>query len=158
MGVFELGPGSNFELHLLTYDVSVAATGSADLTFCDTLGTPPAPVVVVVAGQSVQASVDDGSVALGSGLIRGECNGDGQYDLADPIYLTGALFPQVLPPPMPACQDACDCNDDGSLNVADVVCLLGGLFGSIAPMPPFPACGMDPTADSLNCQVFSGCP
>ncbi|MFN0060013.1 MAG: hypothetical protein ACKVX7_16260 [Planctomycetota bacterium] len=87
-------------------------------------------------------------------LIRGECNGDGLFNIADGIALLGFLFP-AGPPPVLGCEDACDGNDDGALNIADVVTILNALFvpGS-PPIPaPHPSCGADPTVDALDCAI-----
>lgn len=96
--------------------------------------------------------------ALGAQLIRGDCNGDGEFDISDPITGLGFLFPGGTPPTLP-CDDACDCNDDGVIDVADMICMLAGLFGNPTspPVAPHPACGTDPSADGLDCSS-SSCP
>ena len=43
-------------------------------------------------------------------------------------------------------------------NASDAVSLLGHLFlGSGRPPDPFGACGPDPTADGLECEMFGIC-
>lgn len=93
-------------------------------------------------------------------LIRGDCNRDGAYNIADPVRLLGFAFPSVVPPPALPCDDACDCNDDGTLNIADAVCMLSGLFGSpaVPPVGPHPDCGEDMTVDTLGCVTTAACP
>ncbi|MGE3165547.1 MAG: hypothetical protein AB7O52_11620 [Planctomycetota bacterium] len=59
-------------------------------------------------------------------MSRGDCNGDGSTDIADPVALLGVLFSGA---PSPACDDACDHSDDGALDIADPVYLLATLFG-----------------------------
>ena len=82
-------------------------------------------------------------------FIRGDCDGTGQLNLADPIVLLNVLFSGAVPP---ACPKACDFDDSGLLNLADSVLNLQLLFQSGAPPPPpFPNPGVDPTADSLPC-------
>ncbi len=50
------------------------------------------------------------------------------------------------------CAKAADTNDDGVINIADPVRILGFLFlGSPPPPPPYPALGLDPTPDELDC-------
>ncbi|MFQ5653907.1 MAG: hypothetical protein ACE5GW_04150 [Planctomycetota bacterium] len=51
-------------------------------------------------------------------------------------------------------------NDDGTFNLADGVALLSALFVPGAPQPPPPVsgCGVDPTADGLDCESFAACP
>lgn len=92
-------------------------------------------------------------------FIRGNCNGlDAGVNIADAVYLLGALFPGGGSPNVLNCRDACDANDDGGINIADAVSLLGSLFGS--PAVPLPApnasqgCGADPTTgDTLDCAI-----
>ena len=86
---------------------------------------------------------------------RGEFNGDGSFNLADPIqglaYLIGALS---IP-----CLDACDANDDGQFDLADPIYVLNTLFlGGASPVDPGPQqCGPDPTDDTLDCET-PNCP
>lgn len=92
---------------------------------------------------------------------RGDCNNDGNFDLADAIQILGYLFPSAMPVVL-ACEDSCDGNDDGSLDVSDTITLLLQLFPAGPPpgLPaPFGACGVDPTSDTLACPgPVSGCP
>ncbi|MEM7165165.1 MAG: hypothetical protein AAF581_06845 [Planctomycetota bacterium] len=93
-------------------------------------------------------------------FVRGDCNADGSYNIADPVRLLTFLFPQA-PPSLPlSCDDACDCNDDEGLDIGDVVCMLSGLFGDITvpPAAPHPACGSDPVGSALECAAFAPCP
>lgn len=85
---------------------------------------------------------------------RGDCNGDNNLDISDPIVLLDVVFGQSG---APTCPDACDGNDDGTLDVSDAVTLLSVLFGSGGPLPEPQFCGPDPTADVLDC-VTSLCP
>ncbi len=96
-------------------------------------------------------------IALTPGLapsqefIRGDANGDGNIAILDAINSLQFLFVQGATPP---CLDALDIDDDGSLAIIDPILLLHFLFLSgPAPADPFPACGMDPTADSLDCAI-----
>jgi len=141
--------------------VARAADGGALLIWeDDRAGT------VDVYGQRVNV---DGTLGGGVGpsapeFIRGHCNADSGFDIADAIFLLGVLFPVPTggPPPIPDCPDACDCNDDGSLDIADAICLLNGLFASpaVPPVAPFPDCGPDPTdGDVLDCGASTAaCP
>jgi len=90
-------------------------------------------------------------------FIRGDANGDGTLNIADPVATLGHLF-QGAPSP---CPDSMDANDDGSVNIADAVFSLDVLFGTAGQVPPapYPACGDDPTADAIACPgPLSGCP
>ena len=90
-------------------------------------------------------------------FIRGDANGDGDFNIADPVYILGFLFsgdPGL-------CLDAMDVNDDGMNNIADAVSGLDSLFGAggTPPPMPFPTCGDDPTADALDCVgPLAACP
>jgi len=87
---------------------------------------------------------------------RGDCNGDGQFNIADPIFVLGYLFSNG---PAPGCEDACDANDDGQINIADAIRKLAALFSGGAPPPaPFPGCGPDPTPDAISCGAYPNCP
>lgn len=89
---------------------------------------------------------------------RGDCNGDLATNIADAIFLLSVLFP-APPGPVPSigCADACDGNDDGASNIADVITILGALFGGIPLPAPTGACGADPSADALGCDVPPAC-
>jgi YD repeat-containing protein len=90
--------------------------------------------------------------ALGAcpGFLRGDCTSDARLDISDPIRLLNALFinaDTLLP-----CRDACDSDDNGALEITDAVAALDFLFrGGRAPAEPFLGCGLDPTADDLEC-------
>ncbi|MGE3165387.1 MAG: PKD domain-containing protein [Planctomycetota bacterium] len=105
---------------------------------------------------SFAVGVGSPALAQDSSFIRGDCNADGTYNIADPISMLGILFSGA---PAPLCNDACDCNDDGSLDIGDAICMLSGLFGSpaVPPAAPHPNCGPDPTADALGCASFEIC-
>ncbi|MGE3166683.1 MAG: lamin tail domain-containing protein [Planctomycetota bacterium] len=94
-------------------------------------------------------------------LVRGDCNNDTAFNIADAIRLLNFLFPTSLPTQALDCEDACDANDDGGLDIADGIRLLTALFGTPAPPPaaPYPDCGEDPTLDTLICEgPLRGCP
>lgn len=84
------------------------------------------------------------------GFQRGDCNADGSRNISDMVYLVGYLFESD---PSPECLDACDTNDDGSLGLADAVHGLNTIFMGplVFPEPDF--CGVDPTQDSLSCEI-----
>ena len=88
-------------------------------------------------------------------FLRGDCNADGRVDIGDPIKLLAYLFANDDPP---LCHKAADANDDGVLNIADAIYSLSYQFAGGPPPPaPFPACGVDPTADDLPCDSFPPC-
>lgn len=97
------------------------------------------------------------SVAFGQAqpFSRGDFDASGAVDVADPIVLLAYLFQGT---DEPVCFDAADVNDDGSVEISDGIQLLSFLFAS-GPAPAAPgACGLDPTADNLDCQEFPPCP
>lgn len=95
---------------------------------------------------------------------RGDCNDDGTFNIADAVFFLSTLFPPPGGPvPVAGCVDACDANDDGSLNIADAVTALAELFPGPGGPAPLPApgsqmCGIDPTADALDCMSTLNCP
>lgn len=97
----------------------------------------------------LRRSVDWARGADPNAFRRGDCNGDGNRDITDPVFLLLYLFAQG---PTPSCLDACDAEDDGALAIGDAIYLLQYLFSSGPTLPPpFPACGSDQTADALDC-------
>ncbi len=89
-------------------------------------------------------------------FIRGVCNLDITFDLADPIAIIIFLFGGGRPFP---CEDACDINDDGGIDIGDVIYAINYLFLHGPPPPaPYPRCGIDPTRDSLDCRASRACP
>ncbi len=113
----------------------------------------------------LQSSLGD-SASLGETLTigapidqfdRGDCNGDGGFDISDAVFILESLF--VPGGQEPECRDACDSNDDGGLDIGDAVYKLTALFGGgTAPPAPHGSCGTDPTSDTLECATFTACP
>lgn len=88
---------------------------------------------------------------------RGDCNADGAFNIADAVSGLGILF---AGDPAASCVDACDANDDGAFDIGDMIFILANLFSAGDPIPaPAPGtCGVDPTADGLDCLGFAPCP
>ena len=94
--------------------------------------------------------------SVGTPFRRGDADGVGQVDLTDGVFLLNFLF---LNGPAPPCFDAADVNDDGELNITTGVFLFNFLFVS-GPIPPEPgsmACGIDETADDIDCATYDNC-
>jgi hypothetical protein len=88
-------------------------------------------------------------------FIRGEANTDNRLDIADAVFALSYLFVEG---PTPLCFDAADANDDGTVDINDGVYILQNLFGNGPDIPPpYPRCGIDPTADQLRCLEYSHC-
>jgi hypothetical protein len=68
---------------------------------------------------------------------RCDANGDGAYDISDPV---ASIAYQFLGGPA-ACPAALDCNSDGSVDISDVVFDIAWQFlGGPKPADPYPAC------------------
>lgn len=81
-------------------------------------------------------------------FVRGDANGDGVLDVADPITTLLHLYRGR---PL-ACPDAADVDDDGQIRLNDPIMLLTTLFrAGPPPRSPFPWPGLDPTPDRLGC-------
>jgi len=129
---------------------------STSLIWSNEIGSPPVANVVVVAGQSLDASFEHGTVQLlpviDLAFIRGDCNGDLRLNIADGIFLLNDLFSAG---PDPVCEAACDTNASGSIDLADAVSSIQYLLlGGPPPVAPFPSCGVDAGAP---CEA-SACP
>jgi hypothetical protein len=136
---------------------------TARLAFKDGLRGAGQPVTnVVTVGGDSKAACNFGTADVTVGFIksqgpvlapfiRGNANDDAKVDIADAIWIINQLFRSG---PAKPCQDAADVNDDGVLDASDAVSLIDYLFrAAAAPSAPFPACGTDPTADELVCEV-----
>lgn len=98
-----------------------------------------------------------GGGGAGGQFRRGDCNTDGGVDISDAAFLLNFLF---VFGPASTCDDACDSNDDGGVDISDAAYKLNFLFvpGSPPPLAPGATCGGDPTADSIDCATYPGCP
>lgn len=124
-----------------------------------TSNTAPTDGTLLVTGQDVPGEMVSDSVIPGAPpsplMRRGDCNGDGQLNIADAIAVLSLLFLGSGDPP---CADACDVNDDAAIDIADPVFLLEWLFGNGETIPePYPFCGNDQTADPLDCVEGTEC-
>ncbi len=91
-------------------------------------------------------------------FLRGDSNGDGSFNIADAVSTLALLF--TLGAPVVTCLDAADANDDGQVDIGDPIFTLSALFISGAPLPYAPGptgCGLDTTADAIDCAFFLGC-
>lgn len=136
-------------------EVSGSSTDSLVLT---SLAADEAGVFdcVVTNGCGESTSAGAQVLLMGPMFTRGDCNMDAATDIGDPVFALDYNFGSG---PVPGCLDACDVNDDGALNLADPIYELTFLF-AFGPEPgdPYPLCGIDPTADGLDCDRFLGCP
>lgn len=90
-------------------------------------------------------------------FLRGDCNGSGRVNLADPVALLRHLFQGA---PAPRCLEACDADGDGQPGsfLTDAIYLLQYSFlRGAPPPPPFPYCGVDPSGPGVGCALPPGC-
>jgi hypothetical protein len=143
----------------ITYTAVGLAPQGTQLCFCDVpvcQGCPIASTVIVVGGQSIVPTFTCGTVIVGGGFLRGDCNSDGLIDIADPVFDLNFLFSFG---PASTCLSAMDANDDDSLDLGDPIYLLTHHIGAGSPPPdPFPGCGPDPTIGATDCQAYTTCP
>ncbi len=159
-----LPPGSGYELLEVTYLLNGEEGEVAELTYDCALDDPPVNTIFVInGGQTLFPTLIPGEIEILPvhipipEFVRGDCNTDGQYSIADAIFLFSALFVPGAPPT--PCEVSCDANDDGLKNIADAINILSNLFtGGPNPPPPFLGCGFDPTVDTLGCGSFDVCP
>ncbi|MDE0960433.1 MAG: dockerin type I repeat-containing protein [Planctomycetota bacterium] len=92
-------------------------------------------------------------VCLPERFKRGDVNSDGGVDISDAIGTLSYLF-QATPSP---CLDAVDTNDDGNVDISDAISVLNYIFaGGAEPPAPGPnTCGIDSTADALDCPSYN---
>ena len=93
----------------------------------------------------------------GPAFLRGDCNDDGDVNLADAQCTLNWLF---AGPPKPGCLAALNTNGDEDVNIGDPVFLLNFLFaGGPAPVAPFPDCGPGvlPADTALGCVNPPAC-
>ncbi|MEM7261701.1 MAG: HYR domain-containing protein [Planctomycetota bacterium] len=91
-----------------------------------------------------------------AGFRRGDSNGDGSVNIADPVQSLGFLF---LGSAAPNCFDAADADDSGRVNITDAIFTLDFLFsGGARPPAPGPFdCGGDGSEDTLPDCVYDAC-
>jgi hypothetical protein len=85
----------------------------------------------------------------GSPFVRADSDLSGAVALNDAVHVLRFLFQGAVGP---ACRDVLDANDDSAVDVSDAVYVLRFLFAGGPAIPsPWPAAGLDPTADGLVC-------
>ena len=140
------------------YLTNIVGTTHTPVLLVPTLGSPAVPLLAVFDQglTEVVPTISNGCITLlGTATFqRGDANGNGSLNIADPILIAGHLFGAQVS----VCDDADDANDDGALDIADAVYVLSYLFSMGAePPPPFGVCGADVLADELGCDD-GGCP
>ncbi|HIG04332.1 MAG TPA: hypothetical protein EYQ08_01165 [Planctomycetes bacterium] len=159
------GPG----VHVIAEaQYQILTSGATTINFCSMTGQMPVPVALAAVDFGAMTDCSDvfAPAAAGTNIsstpefVRGDTNASGRpLDLADAINSLYYIF--NIPGGISPCDDASDVNDDGlHPNIADAIYLLNYLFPPPSPPPPapFPACGPDPTIDTLGCAFFPPCP
>jgi hypothetical protein len=90
----------------------------------------------------------------GTRYKRGDCNADGNVNIADASYLLNFLF---LGGPDPKCAATTDANDDGTGNIADASFILNFLFLGGRDIPPPNTCE-DRGEEGVDCASYPPCP
>ncbi|MDE0957665.1 MAG: right-handed parallel beta-helix repeat-containing protein [Planctomycetota bacterium] len=93
------------------------------------------------------------TAGTGHCFLRGDCNNNGDLDLADAISTLEYLFSGA---PLDGCRDACDYDDDDWISIADVISGLVYFFQSGSPpAQPFPTPGPDTTSSQTeSCWIL----
>ncbi|OUU22878.1 MAG: hypothetical protein CBC13_06870 [Planctomycetia bacterium TMED53] len=129
------------------------------LSWSSGLGSPPVTNVMVVAGNSLAANLNDGTITFEAvsvtPFLRSDANADSRNDVADAIWMLSDLF---LGGPTYNCLGANDANADGFYDTADPIHVINYQFldGS-APSAPFPDCGVAPDQEPEDCLEYPGC-
>lgn len=147
--------GTGTYLKLIVNVKPTAPLGPTNLTF--TAGIPPATAMTTCVSGVIGLSLQNGSVTVvPEEFRRGDDNGDGTIDIADPVYCLDYQYGNGSPPP---CRDAGDFDDSGRYDITDCVANLCRQFGNCSdPPPPYASCGADPTSsDPLGCLSFPSC-
>lgn len=165
-GVYDYARYEPIEINGTTYDFPdfIVTPGDFHLqsgSSCIDAGTSTAALAADIEGapRPQGAGYDMGAYEYPAvvvvSFVRGEVNGDGRVDIADAVAVLGHLFGGRA---APSCLKSADANDNGEVNVADAVYILGYLFGGGPVLPaPFPGCGFDGTADTLDCERYAPC-
>jgi photosystem II stability/assembly factor-like uncharacterized protein len=120
-------------------------------------------VAIIVAG--LWCLVEGPGVATAADLVpagasgkfrRGDANGDGSVNLADPLATIQNMLGETAGV---LCRDAADSDDSGEIDFADAIYTASYLFmgGRVPPSPGPSECGGDPTPDGLTCEWSGDC-
>lgn len=151
-----LPSGVDQELYRVTYEVLAGGPATANLSFCDTLGSPPVETIVTAGLQTVVPTKVDGTVSIEVvEFRRGDCDDNGSTQVTDVVY---QLFYVIGGAGVdPQCLNACDFNSDGSVDISDPTTLLQYLFLG-GPLGDPLTCGVDPDGFGAPCVSYDSCP
>jgi hypothetical protein len=121
--------------------------GFEALSFTITIGTFPQPTDALDELASTSFSARP--------FRRGECNANGVFDLADPIFHIQQIMNESIKLP---CAAACDANGDEVLDMGDPIYTLQHQFLAGPPPPaPYPGCDFPPAPLAIDCEFYPSC-
>ena len=112
-------------------------------------------LVFVIVGLLLLMRVKNGvlgamGVLVAAPVVFGLVDGEGMNFILEFMFSGG---------PDGTCSDTLDANDDGTRDISDPIQLLILLIGAGTELPPpWTNCGIDPTADALDCVAYAPCP
>ncbi len=123
------------------------------------LGSPNVTNVMVVAGNSYPAELNDATITLEAvsvtPFLRSDANADSRTDVADAVWMLSDLF---LGGPHTDCNGANDANNDGVYDTADPVFVINYQFlDGTMPSAPFPDCGIAANQQPIDCLAYPSC-
>ena len=143
----------------IAIDPAAPSGASIDVAFCDGINGSGGALLAnsLIVGTESFSNFErvDGEITLDAGtpFRRGDFDGDGALNIADPISTLQYLFAGGV---APECTAAADIDASGDLQINDPIALLGFLFvAGPPPAPPFPDCGVSPTEE---CAMTDACP
>lgn len=153
-------PGEGSFLHAWDDLVSLAAQAEPGYEFVKWYGDVATVVDTTASSTTMTMNGDFAIMAefqpAPNSFLRGDVNGDGEFDILDPI--ANLSYQQGMGAPVPGCLDAADCDDSGALDLADALYSLEFQYADGPEFPPpFTGCDFDPTTDALTCQAFGPC-
>ncbi len=152
-------PGHTMRMNFAINDMDVEFAGQGDGTHAMWWvyeENPASPFGGAEGNWVVGMTLGDPVEEPSASLRRGDCNGDGDVNLADAVCVLNWLFAGTGPP---GCVAATNTNGDGAANITDATYLLNHLFsGGPAPVAPFPDCGPGelPADEELGCEQSCG--
>lgn len=157
---FPLDPSTDATVGTLSFDIDPMAAAptvvSVDLVD-DESSTPPRLNLACSFGTLIRPTLNSGSVTITGSpdpqFRRVDCDQDGNFALADMIEILGVGFSGNPT----TCASACDADDSGALSLGDAIYSLQVLFVGAPGFAPYPGCGVDPMADSLDCSSYGPC-
>lgn len=155
-GIESLPIGPEVPLITVIYETFPTTEASAEVSFCDTVGSPPVATIVVVGSATVIPTQSGGTIEFVDGVsfARGDPNQDGSLNIADAITVLNYLFANG--PGL--CLISMDANGDNTVDIADALHVFSYLNGlGPAPLAPFPMCGVDNTGSTLTCDSPPSC-